>query len=517
MRRCGRQIASRIARRDGIKITQSRSASGPVLFGDERGEGIVERGLNKLGKMWYRSPLQPFHFAQHAENKTAWDLDHISSGNEASITAGQQDLLHDKYCKWWTVEGLPGSGKKQFTDGIAKGAGLKNLGTSCLWWEHRRLREFKDEEGLYLMWDDLIKEKHHWLAMRDVYMDQFFEDPTNMVHSCRLQDHMKLQRHIHSMDALFHLLTTAEGTITNRTYHSDYCFAYAMHKMGYLSTNYYEMRYTVSCASVDGSGGATDLSPNVSFYLDISPEEAFESIKARGNEAEIKTCNLDFLKYLQEAYKGFWAEDMHNKGCTVINVDPNNRTPEDMVDLIDELDEKELRHPYSKWSHLHERLLPNRHVSSHYGENLGWLDHDTNPNNVRAGRSDIPFTRYLYLGSNRYDTALQRNLKQGPAYSYDLNYTFHPWDDLSESHSARFNLLWLNGKDENEHFEDTGKHTGEMMRNECKPIYYHPSWLPPDADWFNTGKSTPKMTIMFGSYKKFFGSEFIQARRGNWL
>ena len=95
-----------------------------------------------------------------------------------------------------------------------------------------------------------------------------------------------------------------------------------MMKMGYLSKNYYEMRYTVSQAAIDGSGTASDLTPHVSFFLDISPEEALEKIKARGNEAEIKTITLDFLKYLDEAYRGFWAEDMHNKGCTVMNVDP---------------------------------------------------------------------------------------------------------------------------------------------------------------------------------------------------
>lgn len=95
-----------------------------------------------------------------------------------------------------------------------------------------------------------------------------------------------------------------------------------MMKMGYLSKNYYEMRYTVSHAAIDGSGTATDLTPHVSFFLDISPEEALEKIKARGNEAEIKTITLDFLKHLDEAYRGFWAEDMHNKGCTVMNIDP---------------------------------------------------------------------------------------------------------------------------------------------------------------------------------------------------
>ena len=75
-------------------------------------------------------------------------------------------------------------------------------------------------------------------------------------------------------------------------------------------------------ATVDGHGGASDFTPNVSFLLDISPEESFESIKKRGNEAEIATCNLEFLRHLHDAYQGFWAEDMHNKGCTVIKVNP---------------------------------------------------------------------------------------------------------------------------------------------------------------------------------------------------
>ena len=107
------------------------------------------------------------------------------------------------------------------------------------------------------------------------------------------------------------------GTVSNRTHHSDYCYAFAMMKMGYMPKQFYEMRYTVSQAAADGSNTATDLTPNVSFLLDITPEESFESIKARGNEAEIATCNLDFLKYLDEAYKTFWSEDMHNKGCSV--------------------------------------------------------------------------------------------------------------------------------------------------------------------------------------------------------
>ena len=82
---------------------------------------------------------------------------------------------------------MPGAGKAGFTEGIAAGAGLKNMGTGDLWWEHRRLLEFKEQPGLHAIWADLIKDKHHWLAMRDVDINQFYADPLSMVHSCRMQ------------------------------------------------------------------------------------------------------------------------------------------------------------------------------------------------------------------------------------------------------------------------------------------------------------------------------------------
>ena len=79
-------------------------------------------------------------------------------------------------------------------------------------------------------------------------------------------------------------------------------------------------------AAADGSNTATDLTPNMSFLIDITPEEAFESIQARGNEAEISTINLDFLKYLDEAYRTFWSEDMAAKGCSVVHQEKVSHT-----------------------------------------------------------------------------------------------------------------------------------------------------------------------------------------------
>jgi len=520
---CLTEIMRRVSKL-GTRLSHVRKASAssgidtPKLFTEERGEGIVERGLNALGRKWYQKGAF-FNFAQHAEHKSTWNLDHISSGNEASCTVNHQTLLHDKYCKWFTVEGMPGAGKGKFTADVAEGAGLKNMGTGHLWWEHERLREFKDQPGLYTLWAELIQSHNHYLAMRDVYMDKFFENPTDIVHSCRLQDHMKLQRHIHSMDALFHLLTTATGTITNRTYHSDYCFAYAMYKMGYMSKNYYEMRYTVSHATMDGSGTACDLTPNVSFLLDISPEESFESIKARGNEAEIATVNLEFLKHLHEAYHGMWSEDMNTKGCTVFKIDPNSQSAADTVDMIDELGEDDLRHPYSRWSHIHEKQFANNTMHGFFGKDHGWTEAIpgwNRPDVAMSGRANMmkcnPF-RLLFQGGNHYEHVLTRDLLRGAQFSYDMNYSFHPWDDLAESYSMKENLEFVANLEETELMDEMGRKSREAMRWECKPMFYHPDWLPESADWFNCGKTTSNMRIAFGSIDKYYGNEFMVKKR----
>jgi len=514
MKRVG-LVRSHISRRQGSRpaapVEAASQAPNPAVFDDGK-QGLVERTLNAAGK-WYYQNIQPFNFAQHHEGQTGNRLDHTSVSMEANCTAAPQKLIQDKNAKFFTVEGLPGAGKADFTSGIAAGAGLKDMGKGDLMWELTRLRDFKGENNLYNTWKMLIEEGHHYLAMRSVDMQKFYENPKDHVHSCRMQDHMKLQRHIHTMDCLYHLLTTAQGTITNRTYHSDYCYAYAMMKMGYLSKNYYEMRYTVSHAAIDGSGTATDLTPHVSFFLDISPEEALEKIKARGNEAEIKTITLDFLKHLDEAYRGFWAEDMHNKGCTVMNIDPSRNTHSDIVDLLDERDDDELRHPYCRWNYLDEKQLPGNNMSAYFGPGNAWITNFLEDyESMRSPRSEIPFIgRFFFQGGNHYEQVLIRDLSKGPHFSYELNHSFQPWDELSESSSYRTNLSWINTYNIMHALADQGKKSPEETRAECGPIKYHPAWRPKDADWFDQGH-TDTSRILFGSYKPFVGTEHVQNR-----
>lgn len=167
MKRVG-LVRSHISRRQGSRPAapvEAASQANPAVFDDAKQgkavpvfllhcngfSGFVERTLNAAGK-WYYQNIQPFNFAQHHEGQTGNRLDHTSVTMEANCTTNPQRLIQDKYAKLFTVEGLPGSGKAEFTSGIAAGAGLKDMGTGDLMWELNRLRDFKGENNLYNTW-----------------------------------------------------------------------------------------------------------------------------------------------------------------------------------------------------------------------------------------------------------------------------------------------------------------------------------------------------------------------------
>ena len=49
-------------------------------------------------------------------------------------------LTNDKFCKWFTVEGLPGAGRKEFAEKFCEATGVKNWGAGHLLWELERLK-----------------------------------------------------------------------------------------------------------------------------------------------------------------------------------------------------------------------------------------------------------------------------------------------------------------------------------------------------------------------------------------
>ena len=90
-------------------------------------------------------------------------------------------------CKWFTVEGLPGAGKVDFAAKFAEGTGVKNFGTGHLNWELERINEVLQHKSHYKNMKHLYNEGLHYLAMRNVDINDFFNNPNDPVHSCRMQ------------------------------------------------------------------------------------------------------------------------------------------------------------------------------------------------------------------------------------------------------------------------------------------------------------------------------------------
>ena len=81
-----KQLASRASTR--TLVTNERSGSNDAF-------GLVEKGLNALGRVWHQR-MAYFDFSKHAEISTKYDLDHISAGNDSSMSTEGNALTHDK-------------------------------------------------------------------------------------------------------------------------------------------------------------------------------------------------------------------------------------------------------------------------------------------------------------------------------------------------------------------------------------------------------------------------------------
>ena len=80
------------------KQLASRASTRTLVTNERGGDGVfgaVEKGLNALGRVWHQK-MAYFDFAKHAEISTKYDLDHISAGNDSSMSTEGNALTHDK-------------------------------------------------------------------------------------------------------------------------------------------------------------------------------------------------------------------------------------------------------------------------------------------------------------------------------------------------------------------------------------------------------------------------------------
>lgn len=77
------------------------------------------------------------------------------------------------------------------------------MGTSHLLWELERLKEYKGQEGLYNTWKMMIEDGTHFLAMRSVSIEGFYQNPNDDIHSSRMQGTIQSTKLLQSTDNVF--------------------------------------------------------------------------------------------------------------------------------------------------------------------------------------------------------------------------------------------------------------------------------------------------------------------------
>lgn len=152
----------------------------------------------------------------------------------------------------------------------------------------------------------------------DVSIEKFYEDPLNKNgHSFGFQFSMYTNRYYQMVDAIKHVMFTAQGVVLERSVYSDVVFAEAMNKMGYLDAHgpnrmkIYDELVFFSLYKL--------VKPHVVVYLDVPVDQIHDRIMKRGHEME-KSISKKYLEEIDTAYKTRYLPTV-NEGSILLEYD----------------------------------------------------------------------------------------------------------------------------------------------------------------------------------------------------
>ncbi|KAK8776224.1 hypothetical protein V5799_030430 [Amblyomma americanum] len=195
----------------------------------------------------------------------------------------------DENTRMIVVEGNIASGKSALAKTIAEEFELKHFG------EPSFDQIYVDDYGFdYRTLDHLLPP-----SCRSCDIKKFYEDPHNInVAIMQLQMYMlRFERHV---DALVHMLNTGQGVVLERSCYSDFVFADAMRKFGYISNNAWKMYHKCRHFSLPEL-----LKPHLVIYLDAPTDILLQRIRERNRPEEVKSKVLTkaYLDEIESLYK----------------------------------------------------------------------------------------------------------------------------------------------------------------------------------------------------------------------
>lgn len=194
----------------------------------------------------------------------------------------------DQNTKLIVVEGPPAAGKSKFAKHIADSFGMFYLPEANLDMQYTNPYGF-DTKTL----DPLLPPDCKSFDIKD-----FLKNPKHKL-VARMQIQQFVVRLSQYYDALAHLLSTGQGVVLDRCLYSDFVFAEAMFKNGYLSKKAYKKYYEFRDNNLHRI-----LRPHLVIYLDVPVPKVMENIKKRNISYEVNSQVLS-NKYLEEIEKQY--------------------------------------------------------------------------------------------------------------------------------------------------------------------------------------------------------------------
>lgn len=195
----------------------------------------------------------------------------------------------DENTRMIVVEGNIGSGKSALAKTIAEEFELKHFG------EPSFDQVYVDDYGFdYRTIGHLFPP-----SCRPCDIKTFYEDPHN-INVATMQLHMYQLRFERHIDALVHMMNTGQGVVLERSCYTDFVFADAMRKFGYISNNAWKMYHKCRHYSLPEL-----LKPQLVIYLDTPSDILLQRIRERNRPEEVnsKVLTKAYLDEIESVYK----------------------------------------------------------------------------------------------------------------------------------------------------------------------------------------------------------------------
>ncbi|KAH7645777.1 NADH dehydrogenase (ubiquinone) subunit ND-42 isoform X2 [Dermatophagoides farinae] len=227
------------------------------------------------------------------------------------------EVRMNKNSKIICVEGNIGSKKDQVAEGIAKAFGMHYMP------EPRIDEMYVNKDGFdYRTLNQYIHPKLHAIDEK-----MYYEDPYHPAVPWLKIFFYKI-RYMQYVDALAHMFNSGQGVVLERAPQSDFVFADAMHKCGFLPKDAYDHYYRLRYDTIH------ELKrPHLVIYLDTDVDVCMRRIKEKGIPYQINSKVLceEYLSEIEKSYKEKYLEDA-DKYSQLLVFKWNEPTPlDDMI------------------------------------------------------------------------------------------------------------------------------------------------------------------------------------------